>query len=352
MPGSLSPVTLQDIAREADLSVSAVSMALAGYPDISVATRMRVREIGIRLNYRPRQRRSRAARRAAAAAVASARFRRVCLVALGYPSEPAYLPPLVRFMSNHEEVGDFKVEVAAIPPGDESEQVQRLDEISGGVDGLLIDGFVRETVFNHASRLPMPTVVFSNVQGDPLRQHMRGYQVGVDTRAMGHLAARTLLRNGHRRVAFLSLPFFQNLWYEQWYQGFRHAHTEEGVPFDPRLLKVLADDVAAPTAAAHELLRMETPPTGFVIPVPTIASRVLMVAAADGRVIAPRDIVIGATLEGARALQLERYPLISGNRERLSRAGLELLLRAMDGPRPEACKLLVPFDTWNFSEKA
>lgn len=47
--------TIRDIALELDLSVSAVSKALNGYPDINKATRLRVIEAAKRLNYTPNQ---------------------------------------------------------------------------------------------------------------------------------------------------------------------------------------------------------------------------------------------------------------------------------------------------------
>ena len=49
----MKQVTLKDIAKEAGVSITAVSKALAGHPDISEATKLRIREICDRRNYIP-----------------------------------------------------------------------------------------------------------------------------------------------------------------------------------------------------------------------------------------------------------------------------------------------------------
>src|SRR5688500_1503726 len=53
---------LSDVAKAAGLSVSTVSMALRDYPDVSAATRMRVRELCQQVNYRPRRKATRGGR--------------------------------------------------------------------------------------------------------------------------------------------------------------------------------------------------------------------------------------------------------------------------------------------------
>lgn len=348
MASNSSNVTLQDIARHADLSVSAVSMALAGYPDISPATRMRVRELSRQLNYKPRRRRVSSRR-----GLADNRVRRIGLVLVGYDTEPSYLITLLRVLSDEGAHANCKMEVAAIPEAPDTEQALRFDQIARDVDGLLIDGYVRPALFDHTSTLAVPSVVMGNVYGDPLTQAYRGYQVTVDAREMGQLATRTLIEAGHRRIAFLSRPLFENLWFERWYQGYRHAHVEAGLSIDPALVKIVeATDMEHGVVAARELLNQGELPTGYVVPNPLVAAQALATLNAAGFVIPSQDMVIGATTEGARERHVEDYPRISSNPDRLARASLELLLRAMDGPPPEPCKLIVPFDLHNLPTAA
>ena len=49
----MKPITIRDIARELNISVSTVSRALQNHPDISEKTKDVVRECARRLNYKP-----------------------------------------------------------------------------------------------------------------------------------------------------------------------------------------------------------------------------------------------------------------------------------------------------------
>lgn len=49
----MKPITIRDIARELNISVSTVSRALQDHPDISQQTKKAVRECAMRLNYKP-----------------------------------------------------------------------------------------------------------------------------------------------------------------------------------------------------------------------------------------------------------------------------------------------------------
>jgi LacI family transcriptional regulator len=46
-------VTLKDIAKHTGFSITTISRALAGYSDVSPATRQRVREVADQLGYQP-----------------------------------------------------------------------------------------------------------------------------------------------------------------------------------------------------------------------------------------------------------------------------------------------------------
>ena len=49
----MKPITIKDIARELNISVSTVSRALQNHPDISDRTKAQVQECAKRLNYKP-----------------------------------------------------------------------------------------------------------------------------------------------------------------------------------------------------------------------------------------------------------------------------------------------------------
>lgn len=86
--------------------------------------------------------------------------------------------------------------------------------------------------------------------------------VVFDNRGGAYAAVRSLIDAGHRRIAFVGSD---NTIYthEQRLSGYRQALEEAALPVDPNLLRRDAPDSAAAGRAAHELLRLDRPPTAI-----------------------------------------------------------------------------------------
>ena len=67
------PVTIRDVAAASGVAIGTVSRALNGYPDVSDATRERIKQVADELGYAPTKRRSRSPRNACATLASSSR---------------------------------------------------------------------------------------------------------------------------------------------------------------------------------------------------------------------------------------------------------------------------------------
>jgi DNA-binding LacI/PurR family transcriptional regulator len=244
-----------------------------------------------------------------------------------------------------------KFELSVVPDADIATQADQLASLArDGVDGVILDGFVRPELLARASAsLAVPVVLVGNTYGDPLLPAPAGCQVTTDMRSMGHLAARVLLRVGHRRIAFVCTSVFENLYYEQWLAGFRHAHADLGVTLDSKLLLITGNVVNKNILATRPFLaKDDSRPTAAVIPDAGTAGIFMDTLRASGYELPPETVVIGGDRQQAQRSHLDEHPLIAIDQDRLSRATLEILIdAARAGAPPRAQKVLIPFETYN-----
>jgi LacI family transcriptional regulator len=184
-------VTLKDIARVLGLSISTVNAALHNRPDISVATRQRVKEKVREMNYRPNL-------------VARSLVTRNTHV-LG-----VVVPDLSRSFFTEVTKGIDSVSSAAgydlllcntgEDPAREEEQIETL--ISKQVDGLILASsqpFGSNQVGRRLRDLEIPFVLI-----DRYFPHVNF--VGGDDVKIGYFATWHLLKQGYRRIAHLRGP--------------------------------------------------------------------------------------------------------------------------------------------------
>jgi LacI family transcriptional regulator len=298
-------------------------MALGDYPDVSAVTRLRVRELCQQMNYKPRRKGARRrAREAAARAATENRTLRIVVSMVGY---------------------EQKLDL----------QSEALLALSRDVDGIFLDGFVRPALLDYSATLQVPAVLMGNTYGDPILSIGAGCQVTSDMRGMGHLAARTLIKAGHRRIAFVCTRVFENLYYEQWLAGFRHAHADAGVPLDPALLLITGNVENKHVLAARTMISVPNPPTAVVVPDAGTAQTLLETLRALGREMPKEAVVIGGSVDELAVRHLSGYPMIGIDLDRLARATLGTLVRVIRaGEKMPAQKILIPFETANLPVSA
>jgi DNA-binding LacI/PurR family transcriptional regulator len=191
-----NPVGLIELARIAGVSASTVSRALSDHPRIAAATKARIRELAVEHGFRLNQ-------------TASA-LRRRCTGAIGivFPlghevdqtiSDPFFmglLGPLADALSAR----GYDVLLSRVIPNNDG----WLDDViaAGRVDGIIVIGQSNQTAtIERTARRYAPLVVWG-----AHRPELQQITVGTDNRAGGELAARHLIAQGRRQLAFLGDP--------------------------------------------------------------------------------------------------------------------------------------------------
>ncbi|MHC1765557.1 MAG: LacI family DNA-binding transcriptional regulator [Verrucomicrobiia bacterium] len=239
-------IRLKDVAERAGVSLMTVSKVLRDKPDVSQATKTRIRRLVEEMGYVPN------------ALARGLRTRRTRLLALVLPSleSPALGQIAAAVQSGAFERGyELLVAQTADDPEREETSLRRL--LSRGIDGLVIFPVARFApsvrIYDElrASRIPVVLLgprapfcaAFPNVEMD---------DAAASCRVTQHLIAL-----GHRRVAFFAGPPAAS-WAQQRLEGYRRALRDAGIPWDDRLVFTSAGTIAAGEQTALQMLSEST----------------------------------------------------------------------------------------------
>lgn len=223
MPGNR--VTLKDIARQLNLSMPTVSRALADHPDISAATKERVREVAQALHYIPNYR---------------ARYLRTKhsrLIALIVPEmNMFFVPSMITGINRVVQQNDYSLIV--FQSENSIVQERRLAEYCThlSADGVLVVLSSETTDVSHLDVLRdcgIPVVLL-----DRTIDTTKLSTITIDDQEAGREAAAYLLDKGHSRCIGVFGDQRQRISALR-LKGFRRAHAERGLPVaDSQLLRI------------------------------------------------------------------------------------------------------------------
>lgn len=213
-------MSLARIASTLQLSVTTVSRALGGFPDVAEATRQRVQAEAERIGYRPNAtaRRLRGGRSDAVGIVLP--------TGPGQLGEPFFLR-LIGAIGPRLAAAGLDLIVSSAHPGADELSLYRQFVENGRVDAMLVA----------RTRLDDPRVAYLREAGFPFVTHGRTRSgdhawVDVDGAAAFREATQRLVGFGHRRIGFIGAPldygfgFFREL-------GWREALVEAGLAPGP-----------------------------------------------------------------------------------------------------------------------
>jgi DNA-binding LacI/PurR family transcriptional regulator len=217
-------IRLKDVAANAGVSLMTVSKVLRDAPDVSQATKARVRRLADEMGYVPD------------ALAQGLRTRRTRLFGLVVPNlAHPVLEQVAQVIGDRAQELGYDVLVAYTQDNPQREEtcIRRL--LSRRVDGLFVFPAYRlaptATVYDELERSRTPTVLlgqraafcsqFASVEPD-------------DANASCELT-RHLISLGHREIAFLTGPPAAP-WAQERFEGYRRALREAGIPSDDRLV--------------------------------------------------------------------------------------------------------------------
>lgn len=217
-------VTLDDVAREAAVSKTTASRALAQveHPDVGAVTRDRVRDVAQRLGYRPS---------ATARALRTGRFK--TLSVLTPVGEWAWWEPMLQGAAAEAERLGFQLLVHPLRTSADG-----LDAVLSKVQELPTDGLLLVTLGPLSAysaklqNLGMPFVLIDDKGDYPWAATVCG-----NNREGGYQATRHLLECGRRRIAVIAPE--GDVWYvRERIDGYRSALREAGLQVQEDLILI------------------------------------------------------------------------------------------------------------------
>jgi DNA-binding LacI/PurR family transcriptional regulator len=235
-------VRLKDIAVLAGVSVITVSKSLRDAPDVSDATRTRIRLLASQMGYVPDS------------TAQGLRTRTTKLFGLVVPTmtDPIFSRVLLAIEEHAHELG-YDILIAHTLNKVEREEACIRRMLSRRADGIFISPVYRmepeARIYQELLTRRVPTVLL----GPPAQFCSQFVNVHVDDIAASQAATRHLLELGHRRIAFLAGPLAAP-WAQGRFEGYRRALRAAGMDVDDELVFHAGSTVEDGVKAALQML--------------------------------------------------------------------------------------------------
>lgn len=265
------PPTIEDVARQAGVSVSTASRVVRNHPDVREATRERVSDVIRELGYRPSL---------VARALLAGETRSVGLL-MSDISNPFY-PELAKHLEDAAQRRGYGLLICNT--GDQVKVARRCVRrlLSHAVDGIIHASVGRDEEAVLSTIEDPSRIVFVNRRP---RSQECSYVV-TDGHKAAVLLTRHLLEQGHRRIGFISGPDYV------WNVRERQRGFLETLPSEANTVMVDGDFTAESGARTVEAwIRTSSLPTAIIGSTDTVAIGVLG-ALRDAGLRVPSDIAV------------------------------------------------------------
>jgi LacI family transcriptional regulator, xylobiose transport system transcriptional regulator len=340
-------VRLADIAKQAGVSVSTVSMVMTDHPAIGLATKSKVLRLGERMGYSPGRKTAQTEPRV------SERTKRFGYSLIGSELWDETAAPFIRELSALANNQEFRFEVCAISGSrDNFELETRLVKFVQGLDGVILEGFVDKSLLLRIEEQHVPYIVIGGIHSS-LKEppHQIGNYVSHNTCEMGLFATRWLLESGHKRVAFVCEQIIPGLYNYLWLQGYRLAHFDAGIMPDPNLTHIVGNAFAGGQQAADVFATMSDRPDAFVVPDTRVGMSFIAAMKRHNIEIPLNAIVLGGIPSLAKTYGAELYPMLCEDPVNMAKVALDQLLNIHRKPGFPTTITMIPFKVYNFPEK-
>jgi len=334
-------VNLKDIAEKAEISIAAVSMALADHPRIGLETKRRVRQLSRQLGYEK-----------------SSRTRPASLLkteTVGYMLVGERLENEVEAFTLHalmeaaEDAGVRLLAGAVEQTADTTTIIQRVLN-NAPEDGLLLCGWINSALIAALSKAHVPHVIIGSTIADDLTPGgVPGHSVSSDFEEMGRFATSWLIQWGHRRIGFAVETMPHGMFSDLWRRGYYTTLIDHGIELDPRLIYNAGKQVVSAEDAIEHFLSLKDPPTAYVIPDVRLAALIQHAMTARGKPLDRRSMVMASFPALASRFGLSDFPFISYDVRQVAAVALRQLRHLRRDPLPYPMRTFVPFASHNIA---
>ncbi len=214
----MSKVTLKELAKGLNMSVSTVSKALNDSYEISETTKIRVKEFALKHNYRPN---------ALAKNLKLGRTNNIGVIisTIGSP----FQAQIIEALHKAAVALDFNLIMMQSQDSEEIERKALNTLINHGVEGLLISPAFENSnidLLAHLHKTTCPIVLF-----DRINYNIDTFKIGVDNEKSIYNATEELLKIGRKKIVVLcgkNIGVTKNR-----LRGYRKALEDHHIDFDP-----------------------------------------------------------------------------------------------------------------------
>ena len=320
-------VRLKDIAQRVGVSVMTVSKALRDEPDVSAATRARIKQLAQQMGYVPDS----------TAQGLRTRMTKLFGVVISSITNPIFARVFFAIEERAHELGyDLLLAHTQNLPDREEFCIRRL--LSRRVDGLFISPVYRldpeARIYQELLARQTPTVLL----GPPAPFCKSFVSVEIEELIASYTAAQHLLKLGHKRIAYLTGPPAAP-WAQERLEGYRRALREAGLDMDDRLVFQAGSTIEDGTKATQQMLNESCNATAVQAVNDLVAVGCAETLLAQGLRI-PEDISI-VGFGNIMTAEHFRVPLttIRQPKFRLGVVAVDAMMQLLHGQRPEIKRL-------------
>jgi DNA-binding LacI/PurR family transcriptional regulator len=235
-------VRLKDLAQQIGVSVMTVSKALRDAPDVSAATKARIKALARQMGYVPDS------------SAQGLRTRTTKFFGLIIPSitNPIYARIIMAIEERAHDLG-YDILFAHSLNTPEREELCLRRFLSRRVDGLFISPVYRfeaeARIYQEILASKIPTVLL----GPPAAFCKSFVSVEIEEQLASYAATQHLISLGHKRIAYLTGPPVAP-WAHERFEGYRRALREAGMELDDKLVFQSGSTIEDGTNAALQML--------------------------------------------------------------------------------------------------
>ena len=321
------PITIRDVAKNANVGIGTVSRVINGSPSVSEETRQKVLATIRELNYIPNP----IARQLSTGQTLTIG---VILPNLSMPSNIERLRGVQYALEN----SDYNLVLFIVGNPTQRDSYFRNLSRKSRVDGVIIISLPpNDEQAEHLSNSSIPTVLVD-------AYHQKLCSVVIDDVEGGRIATRHLVKLGHKKIAFLGdyldTHFYPSTRYR--YQGYREILSEADIPYKPEYHIEIDRGRINARMEAKKLLSSDDPPTAIFAISDTRAIGILDAAQELGVKI-PEDLsVIG--YDGIRDAEFVNLTTIEQHLYNSGVEGAKMLLEIIKSKLDTHCKQTVPLE--------
>jgi LacI family transcriptional regulator len=320
-------VRLKDIAQLAGVSIMTVSKALRDAPDVSAATKSRIKALAGQMGYVPDS------------SAQGLRTKTSKLFGLIIPSStnPIYARMVVAVEERAHELGYDILFAHSLNKSEREESCIRRF-LSRRVDGLFISPVYRyeaeARIYQEILASQTPTVLL----GPPAAFCKSFPSVEIEEQIASYTATQHLLRLGHKRIAYLTGPPAAP-WAHERFEGYRRALREAGLEVDDKLVFQSGSTIEDGTHAALQMFNEGCRATAVQAVSDLVAIGCANALLSQGLKI-PEDISI-AGFGNILVAEHFRVPLttISQPKHRLGSAAVDIMMSLIRGEKVQSQRL-------------